>query len=263
MQTRSIIALCKCEEIKAPTNPYVELKHDGYFAVIRTDQGKEEVVTRTPTWLQKQHTDWWQKLFSVVPKDSVCVAELYVPGKDSAAMRSALAENPTESLEFAIFGAMKWRGEDVRQEPRHVIDQLAFPHVPGTIPASNIEAPAAGYDGWVQKETLWPRFIKDWKKIKPSKRIDLRWNGQYRMGKDDFAGMVGSLKLESDDGKISCYVSGMSMEMRLAFTRGEIPVGSVCEVSYKSVASKGGLRHPQFELVRYDKSETSTHDELR
>lgn len=266
MQTRQIINLCKTKEVPADElarYSVCELKADGNFAVIRNDNGKREVVTRTPTWLRYEGHDWWEYLFANLPPDSIVVAEMYVPGKDSYAVKSALAAEPTEELAVAIFGALKWDGVDVSNEPVGFLQKITPLAVKlactRTVDPLN---PPQGYDGVILKSSVWPKWIGDWKKIKPKKTVDLRYTGEFTHGKDDFKGMVGSVLLRSDDGKLKANVSGMSMFMRKAFTAGSIPVGTVCEVSYRSVATKGGFRHPQFERIREDKTETTAAWEL-
>ena len=114
-----------------------------------------------------------------------------------------------------------------------------------------------GHEGVMVKryDHKWePKRCPDsWMKLKPDDEVDGRIVGRTE-GKGKFAGMIGSLVCEAEDGS-TFTISGMTDAERLDFTlhfeqyRGQWVVATFMERD-----TQGGYRHPQFNRMHDEKN---------
>lgn len=117
-------------------------------------------------------------------------------------------------------------------------------------------ATGAGFEGLMVKRYYYswePKRCPDaWMKLKPSGEVDVKIIG-WTEGKDGFAGMVGSLLGEAEDGSLVSF-SGFNLELREELTADvKSFYGRWAEVRYMQRDSKGGYRHPAFYRWHPDK----------
>lgn len=97
-----------------------------------------------------------------------------------------------------------------------------------------------------------PRRTTNWMKMKPEAEVDVRITG-FIPGKGEFAGLVGSLTAEAEDGSTVDF-SGFTLELRRAISADfESYLGRWCEVQYMQRDAQGGYRHPRFFRFHPDK----------
>lgn len=117
-----------------------------------------------------------------------------------------------------------------------------------------------GYEGIILKDLAAPyssgKRGHGQRKVKPQETVDGFVVG-YKEGKDSFAGMIGALIVGAYDesGEVVPILrcSGMTMAVRQEITENRDEwMGRVVEVKCHRV--DGGIRHPQFNRVRDDKS---------
>lgn len=155
---------------------------------------------------------------------------------------------------------------------------------------------AAGEEGAMLKEidVLWEdRRSKHLYKMKAEETCELKVTG-FNQGKGEFIDYVGSLILESDDGKLVVNMSGFPLKLRAEITANmtgnpstymmveptgevtytampgdtEIQINSIVEVMYnEKIKSRDSeiwsLFLPRFEKVRLDKTEANTLSEIK
>lgn len=115
----------------------------------------------------------------------------------------------------------------------------------------------AGHEGIMvkRKQHKWePKRCPDsWMKLKPSDEIDGRIIG-YTEGKGKFAGLIGSLICEAEDGS-QFTISGMTDVERHDFTAAKAEMLGVWVVAtYMERDTQGGYRHPQFYRIHEEKN---------
>lgn len=114
-----------------------------------------------------------------------------------------------------------------------------------------------GHEGIMVKryEHQWePKRCPDsWMKLKPNDEVDGRIIGKTE-GKGKFAGMIGSLICEAEDGS-NFTISGMTDAERLDFTENfETYRGQWVTATYMERDTQGGYRHPQFNRMHDEKN---------
>lgn len=239
---------------------YIHLKRDGYaLAVFKNEKGEMFAHTKTPRPVQSNQ-EWFVKLQDCLPKNSIVLGELFWPSGRSKDVRSVLANNKIG--EFEIFAAKHWNGEDVRN--CDWVDLANEIHVAGLQPVAlgdTISIIPSGYEGFVLKRRQWPVEPYDWMKKKKIDTVDLRIvdiNPPKTMGADLFGFAIGSLAVQTDDGRIKGNVSsGLTFRLRKEIAENKDQwIGKVIEVSYTEKESDGTLRHPRYIRIRDDKDTT-------
>ena len=264
--TSYVAATCEVQELseekytQLPRGWGVTPKLDGWMTIIRRDGDETLRVSRNQKPVRYD---------IAVPDKTLLVGELYVPGKDSFSVTTAIAQG--SGAKFAVFGVAFLNGEDFRQATfyealeacHHAgLDFLQAVGLVATVPYSKLIDPPLGHDGYVIKGEQWPSAPRSWKKVKRRKEADLRLVG-FTSGQGMLRPRpVGSLLLRSDDGTVQAACSGMDDEVRAKILSGEIPVGSLITISYQKKL-KQGLREPQFVGVRLDKDTTSSWSDLQ
>lgn len=119
------------------------------------------------------------------------------------------------------------------------------------------EARLAGHEGIMVKRTnhKWEpsRRPDSWMKLKPNDEVDGRIVG-FVPGKGKFAGLIGSLICEAEDGS-RFTISGMTDAERHDFTEaGEGILGVWVVATYMERDTQGGYRHPQFYRIHEEKN---------
>jgi hypothetical protein len=114
-----------------------------------------------------------------------------------------------------------------------------------------------GHEGVMVKRhdhTWEPKRCPDsWMKLKPSDEVDGRIIGKTE-GKGKFAGLIGSLICEAEDGS-QFTISGMTDEERVLFTENfEVFRGQWVTATYMERDTQGGYRHPQFNRMHEEKN---------
>lgn len=239
---------------------YIHLKRDGYaIAVFKDEKGEMFAHTKTPRTVTSGQ-EWYIKLQDCLPRNTIVLGELFWPSGSSKDVRSILANNKIG--EFEIFAAKKWEGEDVRE-----CDWVSLAnevHKTGLTPVAlgdTLSIIPSGYEGFVLKNKQWPVKPYDWMKKKKVDSIDVRVTGinpPKTIGADSFGFAIGSLAVQTDDGRIKVNVSsGLSFQLRKEISENKNAwIGQVIEVVYTEKESDGTLRHPRFIRIRDDKNTT-------
>ncbi|QGF20957.1 ATP dependent DNA ligase [Pectobacterium phage MA13] len=114
---------------------------------------------------------------------------------------------------------------------------------------------AQGHEGAMVKRLEYKYKVgrsTDWMKMKPEEEVDVKING-FTEGEDGFAGLVGSLLGEAEDGSTVSF-SGFTLELRHELTANfESYRGRWAEVKFMQRDSQGGYRHPRFYRWHPDK----------
>lgn len=255
---------------------YAHQKYDGLNLRISWKGNREtpvvniQALTRTPHDIAEQlkPCGWFAQVIRHLPGTATVHGELYVPGRKSSQVKSALANEPS-ALRFAGF-AIEHHSIDA-YAPLHEVNAKLSSWGIKTIPyltnkgldhnglggLGTFNEPReliAGYlppdvEGYVLKNGN----LYGWHKLKPVKTIDLVVTG-YKGGTNKYLGLVGSIAVSTAEGVEVARISGMDYETRLDVSEDrEKYLGEVCEVSYQYVGDKGRLRHPNFVRWRDDK----------
>lgn len=260
----------------------IHLKRDGCALCIHKDNaGCTTVATRTPTIVYSDSAYWAQDLagkeypevskfkenFQALPNNTVLFGEAFVLGKTSHAVRSALAAIPSESLSLEIFCVSTWAATEqptLFSRAERLVTEAGLKYIDFYTPRNGsfldeeeCNHPPELFEGYVLKDRQDRSDNRWWHKIKPQLTADLRIIG-YIMGDPagKYAGLVGSLCLASDSGKILCKCSGMTDAERFEFsTNRDAHLGKIVEVAYTEVSERS-LRHPRFIRIRDEKSST-------
>lgn len=115
----------------------------------------------------------------------------------------------------------------------------------------------AGHEGIMVKRVdhKWEptRRPDSWMKLKPNDEVDGRIIG-YKPGIGKFAGMIGSLLCEAEDGS-RFSISGMTDDQRAEFTDNFKEYENKWVVAtYMERDTQGGYRHPQFHRLHAEKN---------
>lgn len=129
---------------------------------------------------------------------------------------------------------------------------------------------AAGEEGVIVKNFSAPwenKRSKHMQKLKAEKEAELRIVG-FLPGNGKFEGMVGSLLMETDDGRIAVGVSGMPDDTRKELTENfNEYLDTIATVRYNGVIQskgkeKASLFLPRLVSVRPDKNETNLYEDF-
>ncbi len=268
--------LLRINEYDGSSVMFAHEKYDGINLKISWVGGREtardglQAMTRTPTDIIDSllPCGWLDTLRRHLPGTATVHGELYVPGRKSSQVKSAMAHEPS-ALRFAGF-AIDHHSID-GQAPLHEVNAKLSSWGIQTIPYlvnRGLQYEGFGGSGWFDEpEWLIKGTLPDdvegyvlkngnlygWHKLKPVRTIDLIVRG-YTDGKKANLGLVGSMKVETFEGIEVAAISGMNMETRLDVSEDrERYIGQVCEVAYQYVGDKGRLRHPNFVQWRDDK----------
>lgn len=255
--------LIKSKEIKGNgpwTASIIHLKRDGYaLAINKPVDGALRAYTRTPTDVTDiPEVKKFLPAFEEMPPGSLIFGELFVPGKTSHAVRSALATVPGESASLEIFCVYQWGGQFIEDfgEAMDLVHKLGLKYVNiwdrTTLTDRDLKNPPYGYEGYVLKNSQINK--SNWWKAKPVHTVDLRIVG-YVPGAfgSKYQGLVGSLILTSEDGSVTCSCSGMTDSWRREFTSNfDQYLGKIVEIKYTEKSDKS-YRHPRFVRLRDDK----------
>lgn len=238
-----------------PHFQYKEKKYDGWFLIgVNTGDGT--------IYFTRRMNEVRHPTLHALPPNTLIAGEFYVPGRDATQVTTAVAE---QSLaEFRVFAVHRAGGEICESFAHRdeLIDRIGYQPVEsffGILPDFFPE----GFDGVVLKSVHWPERPGDWARYKPRATVDLRYLGWNPSTSDTNFGTLASINVESDDGNIKAKCDGMNQQQRAEFLSGEIPIGSIVEISYQKILSRGGLREPKLLRVRYDKDTTTTKEQLR
>lgn len=119
------------------------------------------------------------------------------------------------------------------------------------------KARLAGHEGIMVKRVdhKWEptRRPDSWMKLKPNDEVDGRIIG-FTDGKGKFAGLIGSLICEAEDGS-TFTISGMTDVERHDFTLAKAEMlGVWVTATYMERDTQGGYRHPQFHRIHEEKN---------
>lgn len=192
-----------------------------------------------------------------VPRNTIILGELWVPGGSSSEVPTALRDQSMD-LRFTMFAV----GTRPADAPLELIedDSVAFglefaryrQWTPDDTPESLLAKIPERAEGFVLKDGN----LQHWFKLKREPSVDCIVLGT-NPGNGDFLGLVGSLRVgvyDGDDIVEIANVSGMTLAERKSMTAmGDGIVGRVAEVAYQVVAARGRLRHPRFICWRDDK----------
>lgn len=251
---------------------YLHHKFDGHrVTACKQPIGSERqliLYTRSQTDLfpdifqkAEKHGIWpWVANLLALPAFSSIDGELYVSGRDSSYVKTAIKECDP-ALKFIAF-AVPWMDKQrrytdplewaMRQASQFKIHFAPFIKLDAPQPIDKEEwakKTPIGAEGWVAKR----HHYQGWYKIKPRKTIDLIVTG-FKKGNGKYADTIGSLVCSAFDARGQrreiCLASGMTDEERRSFS--EADIGRVCEIEYQKVLSLGRLRHPIFKRWRDD-----------
>lgn len=234
---------------------FVHLKRDGYaVAAMRFKDGMFYAHTRTPRQVVSSQ-EWYQQIEANLPKNSLILGELFFPGGKSSDVRSVLANNKVGK--FECFAVQYWDGEPVKTWEE--VYSLLSGKIELVETVFDITRIPPGYEGYVFKNSQWPKNPYDWMKWKPERTIDLRVEG-FIAGEGNFLGGLGALILSSDDGKIKARTSsGFTMKERFEIWKNkEFWLGKVVEIAYTEKQTASTLRHSRFIRMRDDKDRTTS-----
>lgn len=243
---------------------HCSVKRDGHLLEISKDSvGLVTLRTKLPTDVTDKlrwHRESYQVAVLYMPCDSRVVGELWVEGRPSSAVKTAINERSGD-LRFEAFAVLERQGGPCRPDGDPSMHETAlsawgFAVPPSTQWPMSIEAIRPGYcEGAVLKR----HALSGWYKWKPEPTADLVVT-DFKDGKGKYLGLIGALVCSaydpsSDQFQEVCRCSGMTDEVRLEMSRGgwQRHLGKVVEVRYQYVASKGRLRHPRFLRERDDK----------
>lgn len=232
---------------------YVEIvKHDRLHVYTSTD--------REITHLLRHH-DWFQRLAARLPTSHRIAGELWLPGKTSTDVPTAIA-NEADDLLFSAFAAFCV----AENAPLEIVERYFTSHIGTsfapfhTIVSEDVDGflicnPVVLGEGWVFKSGN----RSDWYKWKPVNTADCVVIG-FTQGNGKYAGKIGSLVVGvyEDDGRKMrevAQVSGMTDAERDEFTTSIAAyLGRVVEIEYQFVYKDTlTLRHPRYVRLRDDK----------
>ena len=236
---------------------YIHLKKDGHFTRIVTEiSGVVRVYTSHPTDITAQcrNYEWLRPHYARVPFGTVILGELFVEGKTSSDVKTALKEQWV-TLAFSAF-AVETMPADAPLEDvaafctRYGIDFLPWRRtIVGDTVEALMEKLPYGAEGYVLKDGN----MFNWYKLKPVKTIDLIVDG-FTAGNGKYKDEIGSIILRTIEGYYVAAAGGMDDELRIDITSNQSKfIGKVAEIKYQGVGSGGKLRHPRFSGWRDDK----------
>ena len=239
------------------TTEFLFPKYDGHQVIVeRSETGHLTARTKTPIDITNSIRNTLEAVYRGMPNGTVYAGELWLPGHDCSAIKTAMKEqNP--NLRWWAFAILSWPATAKCTDVETHFCTRGIPHVPfqrchenaEDLLARMIEAEATfdDYEGYILKDnnygTMW--------KWKPTWTIDVIVKS-VKDGKGKFFGQVGALVCETEEGYPIVSVSGMDDETRLDVSI-DSPIGRVIEVKYQSVGTRGRLRHPRFVRFRDDK----------
>lgn len=247
------------------TYRYAHLKRDGMWleVTVTYDLGLVRCWSRQNTELTQalEGLSALTEIYNYADKGNVLYGELYAPGYPASEVKHFIAEKQLDRLRFDMFAA----GHLPENMPLEAVARWHAerfnPHLVGFAPFTDLR---------VSSHWDWREFLPDaegvvfkdgnllnWCKWKPRNTVDLIVMG-YTEGQGKYSGMIGAIVLGYMErpGMITevTRVSGMCDITRLDITEHKQEyLNRVVEVEYQYVASRGGLRHPQFKCFRDDK----------
>lgn len=244
---------------------YAHIKRDGHFLKLQKSiTNRLYAWTSNPTDITHQlhYCTWFERAMSL-PAGVSLLGELYLPGKRSEAIKTAIKEQDRR-LEFQVFAIDNCFNNDAIQsrlidlpldETQLIVHQLGFTFI-GFISNPRLQdlsisqkAFADTIEGFVLKNGN----LKDWYKFKPRKTIDLIVQG-FTVGTGKYSNQLGALQCYTTEGYEVANVSGMTDTQRSYFSmHSDKVIGKVIEVEYQNVGANGRLRHPVFVRLRDDK----------
>lgn len=245
---------CRAFSRKNPqTSRYAHIKRDGLCMSIY--QG---AVLSTTGENYYRSLDWHPCFAAIrsLPRseDWIMAAELFVEGEDHSQVKTHLnARSDKLRLEVFAIANVAWATAPLEEVKTIVENRLGLPFVPWIGgPSTQAESLALAdaipdeLEGYVLKNAN----LVDWVKVKRDLTIDLIVTGFVPAKPGKFEGKVGGIICSSTEGHTICSTSGMPDSIR---DRAESLLGSVIEVGYTAVGTRGRLIHPRFVRERPDK----------
>jgi hypothetical protein len=177
--------------------------------------------------------------------------ELYAPGEPASMVKSHLAKGKLDLLRIEAFASVDLPTDTHLLSVQRYAHELGVPFAPWR---------AKSWDDWAEQDDAEGLVYKngnllDWAKRKDLLTADLVVVGTID-GKRANAGLIGSLRVATREGREVASCGGMTRDQRIDMTlepEGAL-LGRVVEVAYQYVGSGGRLRHPRFVRWRDDKS---------
>lgn len=247
---------------------YLHCKLDGHqLRLIKMNNGKVSAQTKGNKDIthQVRAYPWFSNFVRLVPTGTVLYGELWEPGSDRSAIKTALIQQrPT--LMFTVFGiscapisapldvcevqVVSWGLTYATWESFGVLPPDRRIQI-----MSETEMASPDLEGFILLNGNLD-FVGKWKPVRTIDCVIIE--GKDSDDNSKYVGMVGSLRVGVNYGDQIIEIAtagGMTEEMRDWATdhRDQLP-GKVVEISYQTVGSKGRLLHPRFKEMREDKS---------
>ena len=228
---------------------YKHIKHDGFCMTV----SRRQIMSTSYEDYYPQLLGWHPacEIIAQLPSHVMWGCELYVPGKDHTAVRTAViaCDRSLRLDAFMCFTNPAWDSLEYL-EANCPLPFIPFYPGPSTAAEALTLTIPDDQEGWVLKDGNNLRLTKY--KRKPT--IDLIIT-DYRMANPGkFSGLIGSIEVGTAEGHVVASASGMSNEMREYLTHmGANMLGLVCEIEYTDVTKDGRLDHPRFKRLRPDK----------
>lgn len=244
-----------CREYDNSPAAYAHQKYDGHYTrIVKTNTGGVRCYSSQGNAV-KLPARLILNVSTNVPNNYDLLAELYVAGGKSSAVKTAIIANDPR-LSLAFFAIETWPATFSLEAVCDTFDRWYLPRAPfkrleaGWSPAELLkEAAILGFEGWVLKDGN----LLNWRKLKVKRTVDLICDS-FIMGCGKYAGMIGSMVVKTVEGHIVCATSGFTDEQRKWITGcSESLIGMVCEIEFQYVGAGGKLRHPTFLRWRDDK----------
>jgi len=246
----------KIKEWKGEPFRYAHAKLDGNWLSIRREaDGLVHAYSSLGTDLSERITradyEWWRQAVKVLLAEDEGVelqGEMYLPGQPASDVKSFLP-----GQQFAVFCVPHLGDCDLREVEvwcrAYGLEFAEFTTNQDLDPQCLLAIAAnKGYEGWVLKQS----HLAGWFKLKEKLTADLRVAG-FKDGQGKFLGLVGSLIVADETGRIVANASGFNDMTRVMIDEGT-DLGRICEIEYQYVGSRGKLRHPRFKRWRDDKT---------
>ena len=249
---------------------YAHCKRDGHFLRISApmDRLAGDIIVETSNPTDITHTLRWhstiQEAAVCMPPGAVVLCECWAAGVQATSIKT-LINDQDERLRIDAFAIQCW--PDLKHEAltnltllqtSHRAAKAGFPFI--TYKDITEDQAIASllkdrqFDPCLEGYVLKNGNLLDWCKLKPEKTIDLIFRGITNAKPGKYQGQVGAITCCTAEGFNVADCSGMTDAVRMDLTGNwRHLLGSVVEVEYQGVGSRGKLRHPRFVRFRDDK----------